>query len=108
MKHEDIDAFCADNSILYCMVEADHPNGAGYLFKWLDKRNPGEYIHVTKECFDAITEAELLKAVVNGRAVVQVTRIVGYYSHTDNWNKSKLGELNDRRAGEYKVAEEAL
>ena len=26
-----------------------------------------------------------------------ITRIVGYYSKIDNWNKSKLGELADRR-----------
>ena len=30
-----------------------------------------------------------------------VTRIVGYYSRTDNWNKSKVGELRDRQNGFY-------
>jgi len=29
--------------------------------------------------------------------VVGITRIVGYYSRVDNWNKSKKGELKDRR-----------
>jgi len=29
--------------------------------------------------------------------VYGVTRIVGYYSRVNNWNKSKLGELEDRR-----------
>ncbi len=33
-----------------------------------------------------------------------VTRIVGYYSRTSNWNKSKLGELKDRHNGNYSVA----
>jgi len=33
-----------------------------------------------------------------------VTRIVGYYSRIENWNKSKLGELADRRRGNYAVA----
>ena len=28
--------------------------------------------------------------------VYGMTRIVGYYSHITNWNKSKLGELADR------------
>lgn len=27
-----------------------------------------------------------------------LTRIVGYFSRTDNWNQSKLGELRDRRS----------
>ena len=33
-----------------------------------------------------------------------VTRIVGYYSRIENWNKSKLGELADRRRGNYALA----
>lgn len=32
-----------------------------------------------------------------------VTRIVGYYSRISNWNKSKIGELNDRHIGKYSV-----
>jgi hypothetical protein len=32
---------------------------------------------------------------------VGVTRIVGYYSRTHNWNKSKIGELRDRQNGFY-------
>lgn len=30
-----------------------------------------------------------------------ITRIVGYYSRTNNWNKSKIGELKDRHNGVY-------
>jgi hypothetical protein len=32
-----------------------------------------------------------------------VSRIVGYYSRIENWNKSKRGELADRRAGDYSM-----
>ena len=32
-----------------------------------------------------------------------VTRIVGYYSRINNWNKSKIGELHDRHQGDYGV-----
>lgn len=31
------------------------------------------------------------------RDIYNVTRIVGYYSRINNWNRSKLGELEDRR-----------
>ena len=43
-----------------------------------------------KDIFDVITN--------NRKALVchGVTRIVGYYSRTHNWNKSKVGELRDR------------
>ena len=33
-----------------------------------------------------------------------ITRIVGYYSRINNWNKSKVGELKDRHRGDYRVA----
>jgi anaerobic ribonucleoside-triphosphate reductase len=35
--------------------------------------------------------------------VYGITRIVGYFSRVDNWNKSKLGELADRKRGNYAV-----
>lgn len=34
-----------------------------------------------------------------------VTRVVGYFSRIENWNKSKLGELRDRRKGDYRLPE---
>jgi ribonucleoside-triphosphate reductase len=37
-----------------------------------------------------------------------VTRIVGYFSRINNWNPSKLAELDDRHAGDYKVREVKL
>ena len=33
--------------------------------------------------------------------VYGMTRIVGYFSRMDNWNKSKIGELKDRQRGQY-------
>jgi ribonucleoside-triphosphate reductase len=35
--------------------------------------------------------------------VYGITRIVGYFSRLTNWNKSKLGELQDRHQGNYAV-----
>src|SRR5574344_73455 len=49
---------------------------------------------------------ENLSSVLEGREPVildGITRIVGYFSKTSNWNKSKIGELHDRREGNYKV-----
>jgi len=36
--------------------------------------------------------------------VYGITRIVGYFSRVNNWNKSKIGELKDRHRGNYSVA----
>jgi len=33
--------------------------------------------------------------------ITKVARIVGYYSHIRNWNRSKLAELADRHRGDY-------
>lgn len=49
----------------------------------------------------------IIEAIESGEfnKVYGVTRIVGYYSRTSNWNKSKLGELKDRHRGNYLVGE---
>jgi len=39
-----------------------------------------------------------------GNNVYGVTRVVGYFSRVNNWNKSKHGELKDRQKGNYRVA----
>jgi len=56
-------------------------------------------------------EWEEFEAVFAGRrppnALSHMTRIVGYYSRIENWNKSKLGELRDRQKGDYAVREDA-
>ena len=48
-----------------------------------------------------------LQAVLTGqrspRVMTHVTRIVGYYSQLQNWNRSKLAELRDRHKGDYSV-----
>ncbi len=40
--------------------------------------------------------------------VYNVTRIVGYFSRVNNWNPSKLAELEDRHKGNYQVQEEVV
>ncbi|MBI4845839.1 MAG: anaerobic ribonucleoside-triphosphate reductase [Candidatus Omnitrophica bacterium] len=37
--------------------------------------------------------------------IYNITRIVGYFSRVNNWNPSKLAELDDRHLGDYKVKE---
>ena len=38
--------------------------------------------------------------------VFNITRIVGYFSRVNNWNPSKLAELEDRQKGDYKLKQE--
>lgn len=37
------------------------------------------------------------------RNVYGITRIVGYFSRVNNWNRSKVGELKDRHKGDYAI-----
>ncbi len=52
-----------------------------------------------------------LSGVITGkrqpRVMIHLTRIVGYYSRVQNWNRSKLAELDDRHVGTYGVPEAA-
>ncbi len=46
--------------------------------------------------FISVIQNERKGVVLNG-----ITRIVGYYSRVNNWNRSKVGELRDRAKGSY-------
>jgi len=48
---------------------------------------------------------DLLRVLEGGeeKAIHSVTRIVGYFSHVENWNPSKRAELRDRQRGDYSV-----
>jgi hypothetical protein len=52
---------------------------------------------------------DILFAAITNRGPITLlrymTRVVGYYSRTENWNKSKIGELKDRHRGDYTLTE---
>ena len=49
-------------------------------------------------------EAETSGSTRRRENVYGLTRVVGYFSRIDNWNLSKIGELEDRHAGNYTLA----
>ena len=76
-----------------------------------DINNSGEHIEVliseiveniknvsVAQEFVKIIQGERSPIILNG-----ITRIVGYFSRVNNWNRSKIGELRDRRKGVYSV-----
>jgi ribonucleoside-triphosphate reductase len=60
---------------------------------------------VCRECHDRTVGLQDACGVCESTDVFSLTRIVGYYSRINNWNKSKIGELRDRQAGNYVLAE---
>ena len=68
--------------------------------------------HQTKDAYEVEIDSivrtplkDLILALKTGELIhlLGVTRIVGYYSRVQNWNKSKIGELQDRHKGNYAV-----
>jgi ribonucleoside-triphosphate reductase len=55
------------------------------------------------ECHKVTPKLVQSCGLCNSADVYGVTRIVGYFSRVNNWNKSKIGELNDRHKGDYSV-----
>ncbi len=39
----------------------------------------------------------------NSKNVYGISRVVGYYSKIDDWNRSKKAELRARQKGDYKI-----
>ena len=69
----------------------------------------GAYVEVSiKEILDIVTDydgaMQFVDSITGKRNDIicqGVTRIVGYYSRVNNWNKSKVGELRDRNQQNY-------
>ena len=79
-------------------------------------RNPGVIVKYTKtglmtriptaavECADWDVLEDVLVGKREPQVLQHMTRVVGYFSRVENWNKSKVGELKDRQKGDYSIA----
>ncbi len=71
---------------------------------------PASQITISPEftvCQDCHRSERGLKEVCSfcgSRNTYGITRIVGYFSRINNWNRSKIGELKDRKKGNYRVS----
>ncbi len=67
--------------------------------------NMGEAFEVSVDAIVRQPLEDLVRALETGlfHRLHGVTRIVGYLSRIQNWNKSKIGELQDRHKGQYSV-----
>ena len=100
----------------YRSVE-EHPELKGVSIE-VDDKNEGSFAveHLRSKLVTVIPSAaveaaewDVLEEVLTCKREPQVlyhmTRVVGYYSRVQNWNNSKIGELKDRHAGDYALAE---
>jgi len=84
----------------YELAEKEYDGKAGFL---VGSRKFNTAVHFTPEAICNNDWPMLNREIVQGKNVIQVTRVVGYFSRVNNWNRSKIGELKDRRSGDYKV-----
>ncbi len=103
-------------SQFYEMIE-QHPELEGLgVDAACENHQPGVIVKYTKSglmtrlpvaAVEAV-EWDILEDVLTGKREPQVlqhmTRVVGYFSRVENWNKSKVGELKDRQKGNYGIA----
>lgn len=98
MKIEDFINTCVDQG--YAWRQGKHEEKEGYF---VGSEKLGTNAHFTSQSIENNDWSALQSQIVQGKDVRQVTRVVGYYSRTENWNKSKLGELDDRHKGDYQI-----
>lgn len=85
-------------------IEANAPNE--HLIKVIN-HNTEEAHSVTVDAIVRQKLGSIVRALETGvtTRLFGITRIVGYYSRVNNWNKSKKAELADRHKGSYKLSE---
>lgn len=93
----------------YSIVQADDRLTGHSIDGQLARVQVGSAGDVTEYAADTIeaNDWDVLRAVAlgerNPEVLHHITRVVGYYSQTRNWNESKIGELADRKRGVYGV-----
>ncbi len=106
MTPDELTTACYNGGVDWAAATHEETGEPGWLLHWTNPNGPdGEDVrHVTAKALPDLEWPAILQAVIDGQDVTHVTRIVGYYSATKNWNKSKIGELKDRRRGNYSLA----
>ena len=98
-------------AIIHAFIGEEKPDYQGIL-NLVSKtfyKTPAAQITISPEftiCNDCKRSDRGLKEVCSfcgSPNVYGITRIVGYFSRVNNWNKSKIGELKDRQKGNYSL-----
>ena len=88
------------------LVDVTEEDGVDWLHIKYPETDEGFAITVDSV---ANNEWNYLEQVLLGKKeptrMIQITRIVGYYSRLTNWSGSKLAERRDRAKGKYSVSE---
>ncbi len=100
-------------AIIHAFVGEQRPSPASImnLVKKTFKNTQAAQVTISPEftiCNDCKKVTQKLTDICGycgSRNVYGISRIVGYFSRINNWNKSKIGELADRHRGNYSVTD---
>jgi len=94
---------CYQNSIAWSDGEYEEQEGIFLSCECPKCKQLEDCVFLTLEELPNLAWNQIQNYVIGGKHVTHMTRVVGYYSKTKDWNESKKGELKDRQAGDYSI-----
>ncbi len=101
MKVEEFINSCVDHG--YHWYQGKHEGKDGYF---VGSEELNTVAHYQVEAIQQNDWPILESQIIQGKKIHHISRVVGYFSRIENWNKSKQGELQDRQKGNYRVGQE--
>ena len=93
MEKQDFIEFLNSETEHFDMAEAPMDGKDGLYVK--NKTYETE-THFTNDIISKMELKDLVIATHQGRNIEHMTRVTGYFSKVEGWNKGKVGELKDR------------
>ena len=96
MTIEELDAYLETRpNIMWANDEAGN-----FYFRHEHYDSENQKVKVEPKALNELTPEKLDRILTGGRNIEHITRVTGYFSRVQGWNKGKKGELADR----YRVA----
>lgn len=93
MTQKELEEFLEQNPSIKGFYREDE---SAYYFHHTLYDEENEALRVEKWALEKLTPEKLLALIEGGRNVEHITRVTGYFSKVEGWNKGKKGELKDR------------
>ncbi len=93
MDKEEFINYLGNNPGVFEWSDGDHDGKTGVFVK----NNQFETVtHFTNEAIEKNNLEVLINQTTHGKNVEHITRVTGFFSKVQSWNKGKLGELKER------------
>ncbi len=93
MEKKEFIEYLANNPDTYEWSEGEHGGKVGVFVK----NNQFETVtHFADQSIDKNDLNVLIAQTTHGKNVEQITRVTGFFSKVNSWNRGKLGELKER------------